>query len=389
MDEEENRINKPEKETEELAPKKETEELTPKKETLEIKLLSQGTYGCIFKPELKCDSGEPGDIRYVSKIQKNTETIKNEIIIGEAVKKINNYEFFFSPIETICPVSISKINNSVQQKCDIISKEGVSVPVDSKYISAKIRYVSKMNIEEYLLTLPREPELLSKKIIASYLYLLTSIQKLRELGIIHYDIKEKNIMYDESNHSPIIIDFGLSFIATSLTTPELQNQALYTPIFYPYWRIDIFILSYITKIVRSPQKEGIPIVDMNVTQEKITELINNYIQKLSEFNIKHSILITDGEFTLMKTTFTEFFSKYIGNTWEKVFEDLFKPEIYSTWDLYSSAITFLLIIRSTGAYKFETPSTQKMIEVLKSLIMATPDKCKSIETVREEISFSG
>ena len=129
MDEQENRMNNPEKEMEELA---------PRKETLEIKLLSQGTYGCIFKPELKCDSGEPGDIRFVSKIQKNTETIKNEIIIGEAVKKINNYEFFFSPIEAICPVSISKINESVRQSCDFISKEGVSIPVYSKYISAKM-----------------------------------------------------------------------------------------------------------------------------------------------------------------------------------------------------------------------------------------------------------
>jgi len=380
MEEQENKM---------VNPEKGMEDLTPRNETLEIKLLSQGAYGCIFRPELKCDSGEPGDIRYVSKIQKNTETIKNEIIIGDAVKKINNYEFFFSPIETICPVSISKISEPIRQNCEIISKEGASIPVDSKYISAKIRYVSKMNIEEYLLSLPREPELLSKKITASYLYLLKSIQKLRELGIIHYDIKEKNIMYDESNHSPIIIDFGLSFMVSALTTTELQNQALYTPDFYPYWRIDIYILSYITKIVRTPQKEGIPVVDVNVTQEKLTELINNYLQKLSEFNVKHPILITDSDLTLMRTIFTEFLSKYIGNTWEKVFEELFKPEIYSTWDLYSSAITFLLIIRSIDAYKFETKTIQTIIEVLKSIIMAPPDKCKSIETVLEELIFFG
>jgi hypothetical protein len=91
----------------------------------------------------------------------------------------------------------------------------------------------------------------------------------------------------------------------------------------------------------------------------------------------------------MKTIFTEFLSKYIGNTWEKVFEELFKPEFYSTWDLYSSAITFLLIIRSIDAYKFETKTIQTIIEVLKSIIMAPPDKSKSIETVLEELIFFG
>ncbi|NBU90765.1 MAG: hypothetical protein EBS12_04880 [Flavobacteriia bacterium] len=36
--------------------------------------------------------------------------------------------------------------------------------------------------------------------------------------IVHYDIKENNIIYDDVQHLPIIIDFGLSFRIDLLKT---------------------------------------------------------------------------------------------------------------------------------------------------------------------------
>jgi serine/threonine protein kinase len=359
-------------------PPPEKQQEQPKKKTIKIKLVNQGTYGCIYTPEISCDTGEPGDIRYVSKIQKNTETIQNEIVIGELVKKINNYSFFFSIIESVCPVSISKIEREEQEKCKVISDNKDPI-TNSKYISGKIRYVSKMNIEDYFLTLPREPDLLCKKLYTSYVYVLKSLQKLYEQGIIHYDIKEKNVMYDEHNHSPIIIDFGLSFVPSAATTEELQNNALYTNLFYPYWRFDAFVLSYITCSVRKNQAET------NVTQEQINALVTNFMKEFIEFNKSYSILLTEIETNTMATNYAEMLATYIGEPWEKVFEDFFQPEFYSTWDLYSASVTFLIISKSIKATEFETPVIAKMIELWKSIVVAIPNQCKSMETILQEM----
>ena len=300
------------------------------------------------------------------------------MVIGELVKQINNYLFFFSIIESVCPVSISKIEREEQEKCKIISQNDSIT--NAKYISGKIRYVSKMNIEKYFLSLPREPELLSKKLYASYVYLLKSLQKLYEQGIIHYDIKEKNIMYDEHNHSPIIIDFGLSFVASAATTEELQNNALYTNLFYPYWRFDTFVLSYITCSVRRTST-----AETNVTQQQIDELINNFMIEFVSFNQNNSIRLTKIETNTMATNYAQMLAIYIGEPWEKVFEAFFKPEFYSTWDLYSTAITFLIISKTIKVTKFENPTIAKMVELWKSIVLAIPNQCKSIETILQEM----
>jgi Protein kinase domain len=377
-----------EEEEEESEEEESEEEEESDKKTIRIKLINQGTYGCIYKPEIVCDTGEPGDIRYVSKIQKNTETIQNEISIGERVKQITNYSFFFSMIESTCPVSISKISQEEQQKCKLISKDN-----ESKYISGKIRYISKMNIEDYFLELPREPELISKKLYASFSYILKSLQKLYEKGIIHYDIKEKNIMYDEHNHSPIIIDFGLSFVPTDATTAELQYNALYTNEFYPYWRFDIFVLSYITCSVRkdSTNKELTsgtsqePPPEPNVTEDEIDKLVNSFMKEFIDFNQTYSEPLTETETNTMKSNYKEMLAKYIGKNWEDVFKDFFTPEFYSTWDVYATSITFLIICKSIKVTTFENPTITKMIELWKSIICAIPNQCKSIEALLKEI----
>jgi hypothetical protein len=247
-----------------------------------------------------------------------------------------------------------------------------------------------MNIEDYFLKLPREPDLISKKLYASFSYLLKSIQKLYEQGIVHYDIKEKNILYDEHNHSPIVIDFGLSFVPSDTTTAELQNNALYTNKFYPYWRFDIFVLSHITSSIRkrddSPSGTSQePPPEPNVTEGQIETIVNKFMEEFIDFNQTYSVPFTETETNTMKSNYTEMLAKYIGKNWEDVFKDLFTPEFYSTWDVYAASITFLVICKSIQVTTFENAAITKMIELWKSIIRAIPNQCKSIEALLQEI----
>ena len=86
------------------------QEQSPTK-TTEIRLLSQGAYGCVFKPNITCD-GSTGNNRYVSKIQNNDDSIQNELNIGKKISSIDKFHMFFAPILESCPVSLNSIGDS-------------------------------------------------------------------------------------------------------------------------------------------------------------------------------------------------------------------------------------------------------------------------------------
>ena len=63
--------------------------------TEEVELLDQGAFGCVYRPNIDCD-GSIGDKNYVTKVQLKEKELTNEIKIGEMVKTIPNYEFYFA-----------------------------------------------------------------------------------------------------------------------------------------------------------------------------------------------------------------------------------------------------------------------------------------------------
>jgi serine/threonine protein kinase len=309
----------------------------PPQEQIEVRLVNQGAYGCVYKPEITCDENA-GDNHYISKIQLDKSAIKNELMFSELLQKIPNFEYYFAPLLNSCPVSISKIKDEEREKCKVFTQP--NQPSNGKYISTKIRYVGSKNVEEYILSLPDEPKLRIKKIYTLFHYVLKSIEKINQQKIIHYDIKEKNIMYDETNHSPIIIDFGLS-LNIETANESTHESMFYTPEFYPYWCIDTFILSYIVKIVRKSN-------DKTVTEENSNELVTEYIQHLKQFTSSQTVPFTEEEIMALENKWIEYLKTYISRPWEDVFNALFVEKNYASWDTYSAAMTFMIITKSAN-----------------------------------------
>lgn len=326
---------------------------------LEIRLLSSGSYGCVFTPEIKCD-GEIGDIHYVSKIQKSGENTQNEIIISNKIREISHYDHFFAPVLETCPAKMGKIDEEEIKKCDIFYDNNIPTepnsdekPIPSQeYISTKVRFIGNNQLEMYLRELPRKTDIIEKKMITTYEYLEDSLKKISQKNIIHFDIKEKNIMYDENNHSPIIIDFGISFVPFP-STMELHKTFFYTQDYYHYWCIDIYILSFIVNVVRKGKEPNV------VSSPTITKLVDDFLQKWKEMNKEYSIMWTEEEYTNINTQYNAYFNKYVGKPWETLFEDHYVPEIYFTWDIYSLATTFLIYTRHV--YYQEPSIVQKSI----------------------------
>ncbi len=100
-----------------------------------VHLINQGTYGCIYHPGINC-KGKKENIRYVTKIQKNEKTIKNELNIGEKVRKIKGYTRIFAPIIKDCNVSISKSYLEEIKKCKPLKIES-SADLANEYLITK------------------------------------------------------------------------------------------------------------------------------------------------------------------------------------------------------------------------------------------------------------
>ena len=76
-----------------------------------------------------------------------------------------------------------------------------------------------------------------------YRYLLSSLEMLEKAGIVHFDLKSENVIYDKNKNIPIVIDFGLSFFTNSSKYGGSERLAehvfyVYEPNYY-LWPIEV------------------------------------------------------------------------------------------------------------------------------------------------------
>jgi serine/threonine protein kinase len=390
----------------------------------EIELISQGAYGCVFRPDIPCEKSLSPNKKYISKIQLDDSNIKSEFTIGEQIQTIPLYYLHFSPILSKCVVSIQQINSSQIEKCDILKDLDNT---ETSLISTKIKYVGNKSIEDYFLLLsqiqqrtirPDEkieqesiipspanespenepplnktpenqpiqvytPNAYKTKLLYCFYYVLQSAKILNEKGIIHFDIKEHNIIYNEYIQAPILIDFGLSFIPNKTNHQDI----FYTKIFYPYWCIDIYILAYIVnrtieEVIDNDTKLSPSDFDLkneNVTETKIDELLRTYQEKMNAFFKEYMAkLFTEEEIDAQIQTYIDsikpFLMQYVNTSWSNnVYSQLFVPTLYNTWDIYSIAITFSCILNQ-HVTKENMDEYKPFISILKSILFSLPNE---------------
>jgi serine/threonine protein kinase len=349
-----------------------------------IQLLNQGAHGCIYRPEIKCDS-TIGSPKYISKIQTNIENVKSEMEIGELIKeKIKDYIYYYAPLLESCEVSLKEIPKDEKDKCELLqnyNEKNEIIPETKKYISTKIRYVGNEELETYMHNLPQEDKsLIKEKLEGSYKYLCWGLKKLADNDIIHFDIKEKNIVYDANARLPIIIDFGISFTTLTLNKSNYQN-IFYTKRYYPYWCFDIYLISNIVQVILQPIENNIPtiqklpyVVTKTVNLEIIEKIYDKYYLEFIEFVKVYLPGFNDTELLeSKKQTIEYYYLLYKDKNWEELVEKELRPEIYRTWDHYSLAFTYLIIIRSL-IIKEETNPYEEFTNNLKKIVLASPEK---------------
>ena len=281
------------------------------------KILSQGGYGCVYYPGINCQGHTNTNKTVVTKLQKKDSTAQNEIEIGRTLSDVPNFASFFTPITKSCDIGLSEIDNVILKKCNVIKS-----PNELNYILMELPYIRGSEFFEFITKLSSKREILFN-LIETYQYLLNSLLLLLENGVIHFDLKSQNILYNMDTRLPLIIDFGISIQMNELSNQNLRNKFYTHAPSYSIWPIEVHIISYI--------------LHQSSSQIIISDIINNYMVDNDIFKIFSDNFKED-----YKNAALQFFQHYVGMPNEKIIKDLLR--FSKTWDNYALSVLYIKLL---------------------------------------------
>jgi hypothetical protein len=356
--------------------------------------LSEGTYGCIFRPGYQCNGKPNKSNKFITKIQRSQETSSRESEISELIRKIDHHGDFFSPIvEKPCLINLAKIEDEEIKKCSFLSGQNqastqasnqasTQASTQPTYESNKIRYIGKRTLADQIFYLfKKNPKNVFKHIFESHMHLLDGFKKLLDAGIIHFDVKENNIICETHTNTPIIIDFGLSFEIEKITKDNYRYAFFtYGPDYGP-WCIDICFFTFVANKLGDNWQDKIVdektinqvISDFFLQNDAIQNVLSETEQKQFQTNLKNDFIY---RFVKTKTT------------WKQMADYLIK--FNGTWDNYSVCVIFLYIIKDMNLEKYinKFPKLNEYISLLKTIIMSLPENRMTIDQTKESMMKS-
>lgn len=346
---------------------------------IETNLISQGSYGCIFRPGFTCKGKPISNKKYITKIQKRADTSKKETKIGKLIKNIENYEDYFAPILKSCEISLARMEQDKVKRCDFIDEDD-----DMKYESNKLRYVGKNTLSKYILNVVNDnPKRLIRVLLDTHTNLLVGFQKLYSAGIVHMDVKENNVMVEDTTGNPIIIDFGLSAQVNTLSENKYRDAFfVYGPDYAP-WCIDICMMTYMANeleheiippgmlgFVGFEEKETKNWMEGMVTKEKITKVINDFTKK----NSAMTDLFNEKQRNEYSKKLHGYYDSFVGKTWNELADALVSN--VSTWDCYAVSVMYLYLLHDLDLRNVDTSLSKwtSYKKTLEEMILSRPDE---------------
>ena len=291
---------------------------------IEKSFFSQGTYGCVHFPPIKC-KGVKVPKETISKLGVRDFFSKNELFIGKLLKEIEKKEEIqteqmFVYYNNYCDVKKQKLEQyeDFYNKCKLHhkkSKNNKFTLLYGPYIPHSIQLSSYLNRNSSW-----------KKLFLFYNFALKVCRILKYHKLIHYDIKSSNILVsnDTNFHKTKfhLIDFGMSIsIDKALVNGSLNLKYLYHFLFFSpsfkYWSMEHHILSYYVEY------------NTELSLDKLHEIISNLYSKNDVLNQLHNI-------EDYKKEIFDFYERKLSQEMsiEERIQELFLSS-YETWDMYS------------------------------------------------------
>lgn len=366
------------------------------------KVINQGGFGCIFYPSLPCKKEKTNVEQakeYVSKLVERNFSSKNEIDVGEIVKKIPFYSLYYVPVLQHCDANLSKVGSKEIKKCNIIDNKESHI----KYILLKMKYLKNIKFTEYLLTNKSKKHILNI-IFDTYSYFLFSLEQLMNYEVVHFDFKWDNAVIDLKTELPVILDFGISIPIRKLLEHDRALNAsdengenvryedkreevnmdknknenkqdkyeFFRNYFYTYfpkyslWPLEVHAICYVL------HEHG------RITPESLQQLIDEYVD-------------SNAAFTIFSPEFLEKYKKLCFETMEHLID---KPRKYviheclrfwTTWDNYALSISYFQIIQFISSSGFTSNAfLLSFSKILLGNVHPDPSRRSNYTTTRYE-----
>jgi serine/threonine protein kinase len=328
------------------------------------KLLSQGGFGCVYYPGIKCDGKTDPRKNVVTKLQRRNFNAENEIKIGKLVRRIPNYRLFYLPVVKSCPVSLREIDNSVISECEIVSRSD-----KLKYVLMEIPYVSNLPFFGIISDVSVGKKRLILTMTESFRFLLDAIGYLLDDGIVHFDIKGENILYNTVSNEPQLIDFGISIPINEIGAKNLKDYFYtYAPEYY-VWPMEVHIINF---LLHETKKE--------LTYRDAASIATSYAKSNSALNVFSPDFRRMYLENCKKTA-----DIYVGVPRKDALSTLIG--MYGTWDCYALSVMYLKSLKYLFAEGFHhNPMIIRFSQILLLNVSADFDKRLGIEETKKKFN---
>jgi len=176
--------------------------------------IDEGSFGCVYRPPLRCEDSTDRPKNKVSKLMKKEDAIK-EHNITRVIDKIDNTYRYHLKRPTICKPANpdKKIDNNLHE-CFVAAINGAPQQKGWKDRFRILQYkdggVSMDNILKSIFQ--GNKDLNRMKLIASLENLFYGLREMYEHEFLHGDIKDENILFHKKTYRYNFIDFGLSYM---------------------------------------------------------------------------------------------------------------------------------------------------------------------------------
>ena len=322
-----------------------------KSKELNSKLLDQGSFGCVYYPGFTCKDKKTNK-KIVSKLHENNNNAINEYLNGITIKrKIKGYKRYFAPIISRCNINLTTLKKELLEDCEPIKNYQ-----NNNYVLLNMPYIKNISFGKYIINKDAEEKIVI--ISKSLIHCLIGIKKLLEIGIVHMDLKDDNILFNLDTGLPVIIDFGISLQIENIPKNLSKFFYVFGPDYY-IWCIEIHCINYLV------HKSSV------FTETAIDEITYTYVEKNSAlFHEK------------IKKTFIDkirfYLKQFVGKSKKEIIDKCL--ESIHKWDLYSMSILYIKVLNFLFKNSLlENKWLIEMYSILFNNISPNPDERHTIQ----------
>jgi len=293
-------------------------------------VIGQGSFGCVHKPSLKCKD-ETG-ISYVNKVSKilSKPDAKKEIGEYSKVSKADKKNQFYLGKPEDCEVDESQFNVNAIRKCTIGDRAAQNLD--------RYQLILMENGGENLVTYTDKMRNWSRsemstenceKFAIEALRLFAGLKTYLDKGLVHFDLKPQNIVYNATTNRLNFIDFGMMKSKKPLISQAKKSKCGSAFFHWSYpWELKYVNRNWYDAVTNSKTRQDAIIADLKNKYGSNSVHLGHFFAHVLPKNLP------DAEYQEKCNEYIDGFAITIRNDMKNMGYDGFVNKVISTIDLF-------------------------------------------------------